>query len=186
MNNRPQGTGWGLLAGAIVISVTVVGYFTGLQAPMSRGGFAHTAVSPPIFTYNSSSSNAKPGVVPATAYSQMADLMRTRMVGQRTSLSDLKSFVVPVPASESEYLSTSNPITVADKNFALAARALNRAFNGAPPTVPHPVDQISTQSCLACHGEGFNTSTLRASKKPSRARSRAPAVELLVAPLFDR
>jgi nitrate reductase cytochrome c-type subunit len=40
----------------------------------------------------------------------------------------------------------------------------NRAFNGAPPTIPHPVDQMSSNSCMACHGDGVKTATLRISK----------------------
>lgn len=31
-------------------------------------------------------------------------------------------------------------------------RATRRAFDGAPPVAPHPVDQMSSVSCLACHG----------------------------------
>lgn len=33
-----------------------------------------------------------------------------------------------------------------------AARAERRAFDGAPPISPHPVDQMSSAACLACHG----------------------------------
>lgn len=36
-----------------------------------------------------------------------------------------------------------------------AARAERRAFDGAPPVVPHPIDQLTTASCMACHGEGL-------------------------------
>jgi cytochrome c-type protein NapB len=187
--SQSQASGWGWLVGAIVISATIVGYFTGLQAPMRRGSHAYPLTSKalnirPVFegassegasSEGASSEGAsdegsssiaidQQGVVPATAYALMAKLMKARTAGQRSSLRDLKPAVVSVPASETEYLSSSNPITAADKSFALAARALNRAFNGAPPTIPHPVDQVSTQSCMACHGEGFSTSTLRASK----------------------
>lgn len=35
-----------------------------------------------------------------------------------------------------------------------AARADRRAFDGAPPVVPHPVDQMTSASCVACHSEG--------------------------------
>jgi len=31
------------------------------------------------------------------------------------------------------------------------AQALRRAFEGAPPVVPHPIDQQGTHSCLSCH-----------------------------------
>lgn len=34
---------------------------------------------------------------------------------------------------------------------ALTARASRRAFDGAPPTIPHQIDQLSTASCMVCH-----------------------------------
>lgn len=33
------------------------------------------------------------------------------------------------------------------------ARAILRAYDGAPPVVPHPIDQHNAASCLACHGK---------------------------------
>src|SRR5690606_239420 len=41
------------------------------------------------------------------------------------------------------------------RQVALAARAENRAYNGAPPTIPHPIDAREVDGCLACHGEGM-------------------------------
>lgn len=41
------------------------------------------------------------------------------------------------------------------KRAALGDRAKNRAFEGAPPTIPHRVDSSSSTACLACHGQGF-------------------------------
>jgi cytochrome c-type protein NapB len=41
------------------------------------------------------------------------------------------------------------------KLTALADRAKNRAYDGAPPTIPHAVDATSAASCLACHGQGL-------------------------------
>ena len=41
-----------------------------------------------------------------------------------------------------------------DKQDALAARAARRAYDGAPPTIPHPVRQRSAAECLACHDSG--------------------------------
>lgn len=37
---------------------------------------------------------------------------------------------------------------------ALATRSEGRAFEGAPPTIPHPVGQGSAQECLVCHDKG--------------------------------
>lgn len=46
----------------------------------------------------------------------------------------------------------------------LHARASRRAFDGAPPTVPHPIDQDSAASCIACHGEGLSIRGVHAPK----------------------
>jgi len=60
-----------------------------------------------------------------------------------------------------------NPLAVADKLAARAAsidrRAQLRAFEGAPPVIPHSIQDLNVQSCRACHAEG-----LRAGDKISR------------------
>lgn len=40
------------------------------------------------------------------------------------------------------------------RQLVLAARAERRAFDGAPPVVPHPIDQMTSTSCMACHATG--------------------------------
>lgn len=47
---------------------------------------------------------------------------------------------------------------------ALADRSRWRAFDGAPPVVPHPITQQSAASCLACHGEGVKVGDRIATK----------------------
>ncbi|MDD9947692.1 MAG: hypothetical protein OXU20_42015 [Myxococcales bacterium] len=44
-----------------------------------------------------------------------------------------------------------------------ARRAALRAFPGAPPRVPHPVDQAGFPSCPACHDQGLRLGTRSAS-----------------------
>lgn len=41
------------------------------------------------------------------------------------------------------------------KSLTLTERAETRAYAGAPPVVPHVIDQQVTSSCVACHGEGL-------------------------------
>jgi nitrate reductase cytochrome c-type subunit len=41
------------------------------------------------------------------------------------------------------------------KRESLEERAALRAFNGAPPVIPHSVDQLELSSCAACHREGL-------------------------------
>lgn len=50
------------------------------------------------------------------------------------------------------------------KLAALADRARNRAYDGAPPTIPHPVEAQSAASCLACHGDGLKVGDRVASR----------------------
>ncbi len=44
-----------------------------------------------------------------------------------------------------------NPAELA---LAVADRKALRAYDGAPPVVPHTIDAISSASCLTCHAEG--------------------------------
>lgn len=41
------------------------------------------------------------------------------------------------------------------KEQALAARAARRAYDGAPPTIPHAIAQGGAAACMDCHGEGL-------------------------------
>jgi nitrate reductase (cytochrome), electron transfer subunit len=54
--------------------------------------------------------------------------------------------------------------TDAERAGALELRAGRRAFDGAPPTIPHPVDQYATPACIACHETGARVGGLVAPK----------------------
>lgn len=46
------------------------------------------------------------------------------------------------------------PQTDEQRGAVMASRARQRAFDGAPPTIPHAVHGQSTFECLACHEKG--------------------------------
>lgn len=50
------------------------------------------------------------------------------------------------------------------KNLAILDRVKTRAFEGAPPTIPHLVDDVRAEKCLVCHGEGVRIGNRVASK----------------------
>jgi nitrate reductase (cytochrome), electron transfer subunit len=52
------------------------------------------------------------------------------------------------------------PATPAERAAARAHRAERRAYDGAPPTIPHAVDQLATPGCLACHERGVRLAGL--------------------------
>ena len=140
----PRGTS---LFAFVVTALAVVGYFAGLQSPMKSALDAAPDVSANATTGPAS---ATADAIPATGYSNMA-----AVIDEKTPVSlltSLKSSVGPHAALT---------IEPAEKQLALATRERSRAFNGAPPTIPHPVEQRSTASCMACHGKGFKTRSLR-------------------------
>jgi len=134
----------------VVISITVTGYFVGLQSPMNPAAQAIVGGVPPEAT-----EAAKGSAILATHYSEMQAATALRSEMWRTSLTDLKSTFDPMAEVT---------ISPEQKALALTLREQNRAFNGAPPTIPHPVDQMSALACMACHGDGVKTETLRISK----------------------
>lgn len=140
----------------IVIAIAVTGYSVGLQSPMNSAGNRETSALNPdyeIETYGTGSTTLS--VIAATHYSEMN---RTTLQPSRQSLStlsDLQRNVDPLAKIE---------ITPEQKAVALTLREQNRAFNGAPPTIPHGVEQMSVESCMACHGEGFKSESLRISR----------------------
>jgi len=46
------------------------------------------------------------------------------------------------------------PPSEEERAAALEARTARRAFDMAPPTIPHPVDQLEYPGCLTCHEKG--------------------------------
>ena len=43
----------------------------------------------------------------------------------------------------------------ADKEASTLTRASRRAFNGAPPIIPHVIEKTDNSACYACHGKGM-------------------------------
>jgi len=50
------------------------------------------------------------------------------------------------------------------KMMAIVDRGKNRAFEGAPPTIPHQIDDVRAEKCLVCHSEGIQIGKRVASK----------------------
>lgn len=59
-----------------------------------------------------------------------------------------------------------------DRARALAARADRRAYDGAPPTIPHAVLQMGAPACLACHEHGARLGG-KVAPRPSHQRQEA-------------
>lgn len=136
----------------VVVSITVVGYFTGLQSPMNP--LANIEPNDRLSIATNSKSVAA-DAISATHYADLPAVARHRTTAFRTTLTDLKSKTDPFAEIN---------ISAEEKHLALQRRGASRAFNGAPPTIPHPVNETSTVACIVCHGEGAKTDTLRIPK----------------------
>jgi len=53
----------------------------------------------------------------------------------------------------------------AERRAAVELRSSRRAFDGAPPVIPHGIDTLSSASCLACHSQNGNL--IIAGKRPA-------------------
>lgn len=131
------------LVAAVAVGVALFGFLTGIREPAQPD---RPATPPPA-------DHAAP---PAVDYADLpAAALRPNARWDR-SLAPLKAdrpgVFAPVVRTEAMRLA------------ALADRAKNRAYDGAPPTIPHPVESYSTAACLACHGEGLKVGDRVASK----------------------
>lgn len=146
---------------AIALAVAGVGLVAGVRGTGSEVE-AHTARRP-----------AMAPVAEGEARSY-ADL-RARMTGPNAGLAarwwaSLRDPELFAPVVQSE----------ADRRAALARRAGRRAYDGAPPTVPHPTDQLDAPGCLHCHERGLEVAGLVAPRM-----SHAPMVSCVQCHVAD-
>jgi cytochrome c-type protein NapB len=139
-----------------LVGIATTGYFIGLKAPMT----ANSDQPSPSATALHSGTNvgAATEVIPATHYAEMHHAEKHPNLQRSTRLATLQQTVFD-PGVKIE-------VNEGEKVLSLVAREKRRAFNGAPPTVPHAIDQLNSASCMACHGKGLRSKSLRAGKMP--------------------
>lgn len=116
----------------VVIAVAAVGFLIGIR-PMPK---------PKLIDRPYLASDGEQESVPGQRY----DELRLRNHGAN---SEVSSPMIAVAPSEKP-----TAPTAAAKNTALNARKQRRAYDGAPPVIPHEVDALGSDACLSCHGEG--------------------------------
>lgn len=136
VNNGRFGRAVSVVA-AVAIAAGVIGFFTGVRrAPEPRGYVPPDRVP------------AAEGATPAPTHAQLGAMRlgdnRNRHPAQLATLAQDR------PPLTEEVHATSE-----ERQATLERRARQRAFDGAPPTIPHPIDQRGFPSCLSCHAEGM-------------------------------
>ncbi len=121
-------------AGA-VLAIALVGFVTGTHSRPTRAGYYRE-------------SEVKGAVAAAPAY---------REIPNRRWSANAGMYDEQVPALALSLPTLGEPVappTAADRAAAIAERSRVRAYAGAPPTIPHAIDERGLPGCLSCHGKG--------------------------------
>jgi len=126
------------------LGVALGGYLKGIQEP-------HPVAQP-----------AKPdlatteGIPAAVSYSELPNASLKPNSGWTSDLAQLKFGKPGVfePVIRTEDM----------KMQALLDRSKNRAYDSAPPVIPHGIQQMTTSNCLACHNDGIKVGDRVATK----------------------
>ncbi|MFO0880689.1 MAG: nitrate reductase cytochrome c-type subunit [Gemmataceae bacterium] len=124
----------------VVLGVVLVGFLRGVREP------------PPVSRLGTGRAPAISSAQPALRYNQLP-------FPRPDERSQLASLNYEMPGVFDRVVRTEEM-----RQQALADRARNRAYDGAPPTIPHGTDQMTTASCLLCHGQGIRVADRIASK----------------------
>ncbi len=124
------------LLGAVLLSAASAGFLRGVStSPEPRGYVADTQAK------------AREGK-PASSYREL----RTEPHGPNAAVySAARGVLTGLLPSRTDAVP---PRTEEARLASLAKRASRRAFDGAPPTIPHAIDERTQPNCLVCHERG--------------------------------
>jgi len=139
---------------AAAIAVAVIGYFVGITDGVPQPDGLPTDET--LSHRSSGQVQDDPKVIPAIGYAEIptaamgpTDLLRT---------TSIKLPGIPEPELFAEIQPNAE-----EKAASARARASRRAFNGAPPVIPHAVADTNDAACYACHGGGIRIAGHKAS-----------------------
>ncbi len=129
-----------------VIGIAAVGYCVGISDGVPRAdrdlATASASAHPPVGQIE-----AGRQVIPATTYAEMRVAERKLASRQATTFDSSPPPPIDLQAEIKPQES--------DKINSTLTRASRRAFNGAPPVIPHAIEKTSDAACYACHGGGM-------------------------------
>lgn len=145
MTRSPLSRRWLSIAVAVIVPAAVMGYLTGSRPPQP--------VSPPRPIAAVAASGRAP------SYAELRSMRR----GPNAHMYD-GAFAAFAQRSAAPLDDAQQP--QAARAEALAQRRERRAYDGAPPTIPHRIVQLSVADCRACHGAGLALGDKRAPRPP--------------------
>ncbi|KAA1258445.1 Nitrate reductase cytochrome c-type subunit (NapB) [Rubripirellula obstinata] len=138
---------------SLVIAVAVIGYFVGIGdgVPQPDGFYESSLVDRDLS--QAAANDVK--LIPAVSYSEISS----------TPMGPTKSWQAKpqaLPGGDYDLYTKIEP-SEAEKEASGKLRASRRSFNGAPPIIPHPVENTTDAACYACHSNGVQMAGLKAS-----------------------
>ncbi len=136
-----------------IIAIAVVGYFVGIADGVPQPeGMQQTAFIAQA-DRNTLDANAK--LVPAVTYNEVP----STAMGPTKSWQAEPQIIEPPTYDLYEKITPSEEEKIASSKI----RASRRAFNGAPPIIPHAVENTNDAACYACHAGGVRLTGFHAS-----------------------
>ncbi len=152
-----------------VLALALIGYVVGLRAGVPEGppGLGKASAAP--------ASVEDRDAIPAPSYADVGAGVLHVDEGLETWL----EMTVALRAKPTK------PITdIASRLDSLATRAERRAFNGAPPVIPHAAYSLDDRSCLACHGQDLQVGARTAKRLPHPHLTNCTQCHVPAAPTF--
>ncbi len=136
--------------GELQLNTRARGYRLVLVALLTAAGigfFAEMRREPPALRGYSAESDVSGVVEGVKTYPQLRQSSRGPSHEMYVASAELLRARLPKPT---------DPVVrqEGDREAMLEQRSLRRAFDGAPPTVPHPIDSRAKPNCLVCHEHG--------------------------------
>lgn len=140
---------------SLVIAFAIIGYFIGIADGVPQpDGLQSTDLVQHDLPHAKTLASAK--LIPAVTY---AEIPNTAMGS--TAIHKVSPTTLP-KANDYDLFAKVVP-NDADKKTSSQQRASRREFNGAPPIIPHAVENTSDAACYACHSSGIRMGQLKAS-----------------------
>jgi cytochrome c-type protein NapB len=138
----------------VVLSAAVIGFVVGIDDGVPRGGVPDDNVVQR--TAPDAEETGGDVAMPATTY---LELHRERIGANAAFRNSVEDLAAAPPPPET---APGGP----EKRAALVDRAERRAYNGAPPTIPHAVEPVGSDACLGCHAVGAQVDGQSADRLP--------------------
>ncbi|MCO8121909.1 nitrate reductase cytochrome c-type subunit [Stieleria sp. TO1_6] len=150
---------------AIVMAIAVIGLVVGISDGVPQPELESESQPPGDMSVEISghesgkpqqSDPANPKLIDAVSYAEIPDTVMGPTPAFQAAL-------VSLPPQPEYDLFSEVKLDPAAKLASGRVRSERRAFNGAPPIIPHAADNTSDSACYSCHAQGVQFAGLRAS-----------------------